>query len=425
MKGLGQTSLSQTDHGNIAGSYKFFKRCNEVGIKPLLGMEAYYVVGDGAVRERDELNKAYYHLVLLAKNNNGLKNLMKLSSYAFTKNRYYKPRIDDALLAEYSEDIYATSSCLGSRASQLILNNEISAAERLLEHHSQIFKDRFFLEVQLHTGAEQQAVNNVLIELSSKRKWPLILTNDCHYLQENHKQLHELALKMATSGQSDGFSFGDIDVHVAHHDWMWKRAQALGIPYDAIINTKYLADSIQSETYFCDRKNRYTRFKFLPEGVQSWNHLSDLCQAALIKKFDGNVPSTYVERCISELKTIKQMGFSDYLLVVQDFVLGAKSINAWQGPGRGCFLPGMQVKLDTGVLKNIEDIMIGDRVVSHDGSVNMVYNTLTYDIQEEIVELQLDNGVTIQCTQDHEIYTSNRGWVAAINLNENDNIVEV
>ena len=154
IKGMNQPALAMTDHGNVSGSFKFYKECNKAGIKPIIGMEAYYTVNDRSVREKDELEKSYYHLILLAQNNIGLKNLIKLSSYAYTEGMYRKPRIDDALIAEYSEGIIATTTCLGSRASQLIINGQEKEAERLIHHHKAMFKNRFLVELQLHKDEE-------------------------------------------------------------------------------------------------------------------------------------------------------------------------------------------------------------------------------------------------------------------------------
>lgn len=189
-KELGMPAVAMTDHGNISGSYRFYKECKKHDVQPIIGMEAYYTVNDRHAKEPDELGKSYYHLILLAQNNTGLHNLMKLSSYAYTEGMYRKPRIDDDLLAQYSEGIIATTTCLGSRASQLILNGENKAAENLIMHHKQIFKDKFIVELQLHKDEEQQAVNKVLIDVANKHSLPMIVTNDCltpgQYIMTDH-----------------------------------------------------------------------------------------------------------------------------------------------------------------------------------------------------------------------------------------------
>lgn len=338
IKSIGQSAVSMTDHGNVSGSYAFFKSCKKAGVKPIIGMEAYYTVGDRTVREVDDLEEPYYHLVLLAMNNTGLKNLFKLSSFAYTEGMYHKPRIDDDLISQYSEGICATSSCLGSRASQLILNGKSSEAEKLIHHHAAMFDKRFLIELQLHEMEDQVKVNQVLMDIAKRNKYPMILTNDCHYTHQIDKNLHEIALCMQTNNKlSDEkrFSFGDIDVHVASHDWMWNRAQKAQIPYDAISNTVSLADMIDSNDYFSDRKNRYPKFQNLQEGLTSAQHLEILAKQKLFEKFGTMPPKEYRDRLDYELKVIKKIGFSDYMLIVWEFLKGARDVGVEVGPGRG------------------------------------------------------------------------------------------
>jgi DNA polymerase-3 subunit alpha len=338
IKSIGQKAVAITDHGNVSGSYSFFKACKKENIKPIIGMESYYTVNDRTLKSVDDLESSYYHLVLIALNNTGLKNLFKLSSLGFTEGFYRKPRIDDALLAEYSEGLCATSSCLGSRASQLILNNRSLEAEKLIHHHAAIFKNRFVIELQLHEMKDQVEVNKALLSIASRNNYPVILTNDCHYTLPEDKNLHEIALCMQTKGKlSDEkrFTFGDIDVHVASHNWMWERAQNAGIPYDAISNTASLASMIDSKDYFSDRKNRYPKFQNLHDGLKCYQHLEILAKEELFKKFGYMPPKEYRDRLDYELRIIKKIGFSDYMLIVWEFLKGARSEGVEVGPGRG------------------------------------------------------------------------------------------
>lgn len=352
IKNIGQKAVAITDHGNVAGTYEFYKSCNKVGVKPILGMEAYYTVNDRSAKERDEDGEKYYHLVLLAKNNTGLKNLYSISTKAYTEGMYFKPRADDALLAEHSEGLIATSACLGSRTSRLILSGRKDEAERLIDHHRAIFNNRFLIEIQLHADKDQQAVNQELIEIALRKKLPLVLTNDCHYTHENEKNIHEQALCLSTNarmsdppwnpeakgeleGKKTRFSFGDIDVHVARHEWMWNLAKQQNIPYDAIINTMHVADLIESNTYFVDKMNRYPSFTDLPEGITSWDALENLVKFNLSRKFNGMPPVEYRDRINYELKIIKKMGYYDYLLIVNQFISAFKEDSMLIGPGRG------------------------------------------------------------------------------------------
>lgn len=335
---MGQRACAITDHGNVSGSYRFYKECRKAGIKPIIGMEAYYTVEDRATREKDDLGNSYYHMVLLAMNNTGLKNLYKLSTFAYTEGMYRKPRIDDALLGEYSEGIIATTACLGSRMSQLILNDKLKEAEYVLDHHRSLFDKRLLIELQLHKDQEQIKVNKALLELADKKNIEIILTNDCHYTNEHDKMFHEIALCMQTKttlSNEKRFTFGDIDVHVANHNWMAARAQTSGIPYRALSNTVHLSNLIDSNSYFEDRKNRYPKYTNLKYGENSWDELEHVCKQMLYNKFGKMPPQIYRDRIDHELSIIKKMGFSDYMLIVQEFIEGAKTLNVPVGPGRG------------------------------------------------------------------------------------------
>ena len=335
---MGQRSVAITDHGNVSGSYRFYKECRKKNIKPIIGMEAYYTVEDRTVKQKDDLDSSYYHMVLLAMNNVGLHNLYKLSTYAYTEGMYRKPRIDDDLIGQYSEGIIATTACLGSRISQLILNDRFNDAEYILDHHRSLFNGRLLAEVQLHDDPEQVKVNHALIEMANRKNIELILTNDCHYTNSNDKYFHEIALCMQTKttlSNPKRFSFGDIDVHVAHHDWMANQARIKNIPYRAIENTNHIANLIDSDSYFSDRMNRYPQFQNLKHFNNSWNELEYVAKTKLLEKFKGIPPQAYQDRLNYELKVIKKMGFSDYLLIVQEFLDGARDEGVYVGPGRG------------------------------------------------------------------------------------------
>jgi len=338
VKGLGQTALAITDHGNISGSYRFFKECRKADIKPIIGMEAYYTTSDRGLRELDDLGEKYYHMVLLAQNDVGLRNLRWLTTRSYTEGMYYKPRIDDALIAEHSEGIIATSACLGSRVSQLILKGHKNQAEKLLLHHSRMFPGRFLIEVQLHTDSEQQLVNEVLLDVARRHDLPVVVTNDCHYTAIDDKDSHEQALCMQTNNVMSNekrFSFGPIDVHVGSEEWMWAEAQKQNMPWDVIKNTSHVVDMIDSDSYFSDVRNRYPRYQQLPEGMTSWAMLEHVAKDMLWDKLGGNVPQVYRDRMDYELKIIKKMGFYDYLLIVWQFLEGARSEDVFIGPGRG------------------------------------------------------------------------------------------
>lgn len=250
---------------------------------------------------------------------------------------YRKPRIDDELLAQYSDGLAATSACLGSSASQYILRGDYKAAGRMLDHHAAIFKDRFFVELQPHENTDQKNVNEILIKLATERNLPLVVTADAHYTHKEHKHLHETTLKMSTNyvpGDDDGFSFGDIDVHLASHDEMTCACSACSIPLEAISNTAYVASMVDSASYFSDRKNKYVRFKSLPEGMTSWQYLDALARGGLYRRI-ANPSQEYFDRIDHELSVMKKLDMCDYMLVVWEFTRAARELGVTMGPGRG------------------------------------------------------------------------------------------
>jgi DNA polymerase-3 subunit alpha len=416
---MGQQACAITDHGTVAGTYTFFKSALAKSIKPILGMEAYYTVGDKTAKEKDADGQNYYHLVLLAKNNQGLQNLFKISTIAYTEGMYYKPRADDALLAECSAGLMATSACLGSRASKLILAGRFNEAEALILHHTRLFND-FFIEVQLHEGKEQQLVNKALIDIAWRHNLPLVLTNDCHYTHEHDKQLHEQTLCMSTNAKmSDApwdpehkgteakgptrFSFGDIDVHVARTEWMTERAQRLGIPLEAITNTSYVAAMVDSDSYFSDRRNRYPRFQDLPANLPPWEALENLSKNMLAEKMGGIPPQEYRDRLNFELGIIKRMGFYDYLLIVEDFIRGARDADIWTGPGRGS-AAGSLVAYALGITK-VDPIKYGlvfERWLNYGRSATPLLLDKQMIKQIEAAPTGQPHVCSANCTHDHD-----------------------
>lgn len=342
-KQIGMNAVAQTDHGNMVGAHAFYKECVKQDIKPVLGIEAYYSIEDRTVRAKDEHGQSYYHIVLLAKNKVGLKNLFKLSSLAYSTGYYSNPRCDDSLLMECSEGVIATSACLGSAASQAIMRGDKKQAEKMIQHHAEIFKDNFYIELQLHAG-EQEEVNKELIQIAKRHKLPMILTNDCHYMESAHKGLHEQALCIATNSHmydktyeegGSRFSFGDLDVHFASGDWMSRGANYYNLPSEVITNTVHISKQIDALSYFSDIINHYPKYPDLPEGMTADEALANFARNELLKKFKGNVPKVYKERLDYELKYIKMMGYSDYLLIQSDFIEMAKKNDIMVGLGRG------------------------------------------------------------------------------------------
>lgn len=339
VKEMGQNALAITDHGSVAGAFAHVQACRSEGIKPIIGMEAYYASNGRTIREKDEDERNYYHLILLAQNNVGWKNLSILSSKAYSEGMYHKPRLDLELLADYSEGLMATTACLGSAFSRLVLSNQRNQAERLVDEHLDVFKDRLLVELQPHRGEEQTAYNAALVDMARKKKLPLIISNDSHYSHPDHKYLHEQYLCIQsnkTMTDPKRFSFGDIDVHLCSEEWMTHQVNELGLPAECISNTAHVANLV-TDDYFQDIVNVFPKFPFLDEGETSWDRLEYEAKVGLLKRFKGGeVPVEYKQRLDYELTTIKRLGFSDYILLVGWFIQTAKDqLQVYCGPGRG------------------------------------------------------------------------------------------
>jgi DNA polymerase-3 subunit alpha len=340
IKAKGIDTIANTAHGNISGAYEFWKEGIKAGIKPIVGMEAYWAV-DRKHRGEDDFGdkRPNYHMILLAQNKAGYQNLVKLSSYAYTDGFYYSPRIDNKLLEEYSGGLIATSACLGSRISQCILRGEKKAAKILIEYYADLFKDRFLLEVQCHKMKDQDIVNEVLLEFAKELNLPVVITSDSHYLECCDKEMHDKFLAIGTNQKlSDPkrFTFGDLECHLPDEDEIRQRLIDYHLPEEAMTNTRHVADMITTD-YFENIINRYPTYKDLPEGWTSHDYLEFLSKTKYLEKNNYVKPGREVEdRIDHELRVIKKMGFSDYFLIRYDTVEnGAKAQRILSGPGRG------------------------------------------------------------------------------------------
>lgn len=340
LKEKGINSVAITDHGTLSGSYEFYKECKKAKIKPIIGMEAYWTLNHKETKQ-DDLGRSRpnYHMIILAKNKLGFKNLMKLSSQAYIDGFYYDPRIDNKLLEDHSSDLITTSGCLGSRVNQLIIKNELLLAENTLRYYKELFKDNYYIELQNHDMEEQVLVNQKLIEFSKKLSLPIIVTSDSHYMDCHDKELHDKFLAIATHDSlynPKRFSFEGLNCHVPSYNELIENCSLSNIPEEAIINTNYIADQI-NPNYYDNIINKYPTFKELPEDFKSWEYLEYLVKTQYLLQNNNELPPKHIEDRIDyELKVIKKMGFSDYILILWDIIEnGVKAKNYYIGPGRG------------------------------------------------------------------------------------------
>lgn len=366
-KELGMEAMAVTDHGNMFCAIEFYKKAIKKGIKPILGMEGY--IGDkknsnDSQEGQNEVDKKSYHLVLLAQNNIGYKNIMKMSSYGYTKGFYYKPRISKEFLKEHSEGVIALSACMGGEIPALILSGakESEIIEKI-EEYKEIFGDRFYIELQGNGVSEQQVLNLELIYYAKLLKIELVVTNDTHYVNYGEHTLQDILICIQTGVKLsdenrmkidteelflksreqmlESISFSNEDIK----NWSLKYKRDLNTDLDSLRhdlnleidrwlnNTNEIAKS-------CGVSIEFGKFKFpkyaIPEGFKnSSKYLEYLVFQGLKKRFSGEILEEYAERAYYELSVIENMGYPEYFIVVWDFIDYAKGKGIAIGPGRG------------------------------------------------------------------------------------------
>lgn len=331
-KELGMDSLAITDHGVMYGVIDFYRACKKEGIKPIIGCEVYVAPGSRFDREVEKGENRYYHLVLLAENDKGYHNLMKIVSRGFTEGYYYKPRIDREVMREFSEGIIALSACLaGEVATKLRLGLYEEAKQAALDHQDIFGKDHYYLELQDHGIPEQTMVNQGLMRIHEETGIPLVATNDLHYVKKEDWMAHDVLLCIQTNkkvSDEDRMRYQEGQFYLKSEEEM--RAQ---FPYaqEAIDNTVRIAERCNVEIVFGEQK--LPKFD-VPEGFTSEQYLRALCQEGLERRYKEVTPQLQ-ERLDYELSTISQMGYVDYFLIVWDFIKYAKDHGIAVGPGRG------------------------------------------------------------------------------------------
>ncbi len=332
VKSLGMNAAAITDHGVMYGVIDFYRAAIAEGIKPIIGCEVYVAPNSRFDRELTGGEDRYYHLILLAENNTGYHNLMKIVSAGFTDGYYYRPRVDMEILSRYHEGIIAASACLAGEVARCIQKNMYEEAKSAAEKYLNCFgRGNYFLELQDHGIAEQKLVNQALLRISKELDIPLIATNDVHYTYAEDAEAHDLLLCIQTGKKvtdEDRLRYEGGQFYVKSEEEMQKL-----FPYapEALENTQKIADRCNVEIEF--GKSRLPHFE-VPEGYDSWTYLRKLCFEGLEKRYP-NCTDEHKQRLEFELDTIRKMGFVDYFLIVWDFIHYAKSNGFAVGPGRG------------------------------------------------------------------------------------------
>lgn len=448
-KEYGHPALATTEHGSPAGLFDHYNICKKHGIKPILGLE-FYICNDLESRipfKDRELKDRDFHQSLYIKDKEGYQNFNYLTYVSFTDGFYYKPRIDYDLLMSRNKGLMATSSCIASGIHNLLTADNIKEAEALFLKFRNSFGDDFYGEIQFNElndrdkwGIDQKRNNQFIIDMCQKHDVPILIGGDVHYVEKEDNRLQDALIASKRSGSSkDGNVFQIHARHLYYHDTSdyYELNKKFGYNYD----TKFLEQCFENSIKFAEKPNfefetgKYHLPKIKTNGMDSKAFLEKITWEGIEKRItkqrehnlqvSDELIDAYETQIPHELKIIDELGLNDYLLIVQDIINWEKSNGIFVGPGRGCFLPNSMVTLSNGLKVRIKDVMIGDKVSNYFSGEGEVVNSFKYNVDEELVELEFENGKIISCTKDHEIYTKNRGWVKADNLTIDDDIQEI
>jgi len=349
-KAQGSPAVAITDHGVMYGVIEFYQKCLKAGIKPIIGMEGYMAIGSRFDKISKSDEKKNYHLLLLAKNTQGYKNLIKLTAIAHLEGFYYKPRFDWETLCKHHEGLIASTACLGGEIPTLIRSGQIEKArKRILEFNALFGQGNFYLEIMPHPELPgMDLVNNKLIEFSRELNIPLIATNDAHYLKKEDSSAQDILLCLQNKKKIE-----DSDrMNMTESDYSFKPNQEMidlfsHVP-DAIENTLKVAELCNLEIKLGDIQLPYFS---VPESFSESSYLRHLCEKGLVKRYGkdyASIDATIKDRMDYELSVIEKMGWPSYFLIVADFVNWAKDRKIVVGPGRGsaagslvCYLAGI------------------------------------------------------------------------------------
>ena len=331
-KELGMDSIAITDHGAMYGVIDFYKAARTEGIKPIIGCEIYVTTGSRFDKDSRKGEHRYYHLVLLAENNTGYHNLMKIVSRGFTEGFYYKPRVDYEVLERYSEGLIALSACLAGEVATYIREDHYEKAKETALRLQDIFgKEHFFLELQDHGISEQTKVNTALLRMSKETGIELVATNDIHYTYKEDAEAHDILLCIQTGKKvqdEDRMRYEGGQYYLKSPEEMQRL-----FPYaaQALENTGKIAQRCNVEIVFGEQK--VPKYE-VPQGYTAVSYLTHLCEEGIKRRYP-DVTKELRERLEYELKTIENMGYVDYFLIVWDFIHYAKENGIAVGPGRG------------------------------------------------------------------------------------------
>lgn len=338
-KDFGMPAVALTDHGYMYGIKKFFNTAKAEGIKPILGCETYVAPKSRFDKNFIRGQKTSYHLILLAKDLEGYKNLVKLVSYASIEGMYYKPRIDRELLEKYHRGIIATSACLGGELSQAILSKNYDQAKEIAKWYKNLFGEDYYIELMLHPPTEfnpdpttyqyQKQVNEKLLEIAKELNIKCIATNDVHFLKKEHAKAHNILLKINTNNDEDSLAYTGQEYFKSYEEML----ELFNDIPDVLENTLEIAEKV--EEYSIDSSPIMPYFEIPEQFENDFEYLKHLTFEGAKKRWGNNLDEKIKDRLNFELNTIGKMGFASYFLIVADFIKAARDLGVSVGPGRG------------------------------------------------------------------------------------------
>lgn len=431
----GNMCIAITDTGVMSGIVKFYKECisreDKKGnpleyVKPIIGSKMY-VCDDIAVQE----GRDYFQAIFLAQNEEGYNNLKRLSNTSHVEGYYYKPRIDFNLMSQNHKGLICISTGINSSVQKHARRGNMEEAMEEAAKFHDIFGDRYYIDVQNNGQSDQEVTNRNVIKIGEKMGCGVVATNDVRYFRKNHHLAHLalLATRDKKSIKSEKFSaIRTKERYLKTADEMYAAFE--GYPEYVLTNTLDIADS-------CDFKFEFGGMRLpefdLPDGFSDdWEYLKHLSYKGLEERGFSNNPE-YFARLEEELFDIKMINdtkgynFARYFLIVWDYVNHAQNNGCRVGIGRGCFSPESLVKCSD-CIKEISKVKKGDEVLSYDGAYHEVLNTLDFNVEEDLIHIELDDGRSIKCTADHKIHVvrdEELVWVEAKDLNEEDELYDI
>ena len=412
---LGQKSFSITDHGTMSGIPSAYRIAKKAGVGFTPGIEMYFTK-DRKIRSKDRLGEKYYHLILLAYNNEGYKNLSAMQTPAWEEGYYHKPRVDYEILDKYHEGLTVTTACLGGLINQLLLRDNMKEAEKELHTLIDIFgKENVYMEIQRHNLPEQERILGKQVELAKKTGIELLATCDSHYCCPEDSDYHDSLLCTSTKAQkheTKRFKFETPNFYLHSGEEMIELFPENDFPR-AISNTVALAEKTDFTMKIDDDKEyimpKIDTKKGLTEAETLREHvIAGAAEAQRYGDTDGNIPEHVMERIDYELGVIDNMNFNGYFLIVENLVKLFARNGIYVGPGRGCLDPETPVYTDKGLIP-IKNISIGDSIISETGKVRKINDVLVHktDKGEKLISLTNELGKNIKLTEKHRVLTAN------------------